>query len=139
MEWIRKLGVKVETDWSGREAVGEPDARKLLEAIRAAGREAAELHQAFEVHCRDWERRQHEAGELEFQRFIGEVLTQQRTSVLGTDYAYYGGQTTLAQPLGGAAYSEANDVAAAARESFAQREPRKTFDEFEKRWRKGKR
>ena len=42
-------------------------------------------------------------------------------------------------PVGGGVYAEANRAATEARDAFAQRNPRKSFEQFEKKWKKGRR
>lgn len=97
------------------------------------------MQESYERYCADWAMRQRLAGETAFELFLGEALEGQHTKPLPDGYAYYGGMSSLPQPLGGQAYAEANSAAAEAREAFAQREPRKSFDVFEKRWKKGRR
>ncbi len=136
--WASRLGIKLERDWAARECVPESGASQIVEEIRTAGREAAELHQAYELYSQDWQRRQHEAGESAFQDFLGAALDQQRTSVLETGYAYMGGVDRIAQPLGGAVYTQGNQAAAEAREAFAQHERKLSFDEFKRKRSKGR-
>jgi hypothetical protein len=137
--WADKLSVTIQHDWSGRPAITEEDATRLLGAIREAGRQAAELQRAYELYESDWKRRQHEEAEAEFQRFIVQALEEQRAAVPSSEYAYYGGAAQLAVPFGGAVYTAANEVASAVRAEFAQREPLQSLDQFERRWKKGRR
>jgi hypothetical protein len=116
--WASRLGIKLERDWAARECVPESGASQIVEEIRTAGREAAELHQAYE-HSQDWQRRQHEAGESAFQDFLGAALDQQRTS---------------RRPV----YTQGNQAAAEAREAFAQHERKLSFDEFKRKRSKGR-
>jgi hypothetical protein len=137
--WIDRLGIKTETDWAGRLGISEPDARKLIAAVEASGREAAELHEAHARHLEDWGRRQRAAGEAAFSDYIQKALEQQRDKALPDGYAFYGGFDYLHQAVGAGVYSAANQAAAAAREAFADKNPRyQDLYEFEQRWRKGK-
>ena len=134
--WCRRLGVEVRRDWADREAVTDSDAGKIRSEIERVGRESAELHRDFERYETDWRRRKHEAGEQAFQRFVSEALQQQRAKTPGEGYAFYGGWDQIAVPVGGDTYTTANNVAEEARQEFARREPRLSFEQFEKRWRR---
>lgn len=132
--WADRLNIPVAEDWAG---VSDADARKIIAAFTEAARANAELHSAYEDYCRDWERRRRELGEESFQSYLGEALQTQRTSI-PTGFAFMGGLTSIAQPLGGAVYTQANEAAAGARADFERREPRKSLDEFEKSFKKGR-
>ena len=102
------------------------------------GRAAAELHQDYRRYLDDWQRQQHEAGERAFQDHLKAALEHQTSKSLPSGYAYFGGLSSLAQPLGANVYESANGSAQAAREQFEKKNPRQTFDELERRWKKGK-
>lgn len=140
--WMDKLKIKQLEDWSGRPAVAEEDATRVLLAIREAGREHAQLEQAYEIYRQDLERRKHDAGEEAFVANLRKHLANQHSAAARIDengdggYAFYGGLSNTALPIGGAAYTEANEVAAQAREEYARKHPLEDFDTFAKRWRK---
>ena len=81
-------------------AVQEDAAKKILEAIHDARRENAELHEAYQRYLDDWEHQRHDAGEEAFTKAIREALEAQHAKTLPAGYAYYGGWSTLPQPVG---------------------------------------
>ena len=93
---------------------------------------------------KEWQVEQHAVGEKAFQEYLEDALEQQRAGadpdkLTNRGYAYYGGLATLPVPLGGAAYTQANAAAAAAREEFKQKNPPQSFDDFARGWKKRRR
>ena len=138
--WIDKLRIKQLEDWSGRPAVAEQDATRIILAIREAGREHAQLEQDYELFRKNWERQKHDAGEEAFQAHLAKHLEDQRAAATRIDgdetYAFFGGLGATTLPIGGGAYAAANEAAHAAREEYARRHPMEDWDTFAKRWRK---
>jgi hypothetical protein len=137
-QWAARLKLPVGEDWAGRQGIEHSGASKLIAAYTEAGRESAELHRDFQLYEEDWQRRRHAAGEQAFSDFISKSVEQQRVSVPSPDYAYYGGADRLAAPIGSSTYTSANQAAELARQAFEKNEPRLDFDQFAKRWRKGR-
>ena len=133
-----RLGIRPEPDWAERLAISAEAASRVRQAMREAQLAAAELHKAYEAYTSDWKRRQQEAGEAAFQEHLAAEHQHQVEGLQpGGDYAFIGG--SLPQPIGGGAYFRSNQAAAAAREEFAAKEPRLSFDDYErKRFRKGR-
>ena len=134
--WAEKLGLECRRDEVGREWIAAPDGLRIVEEIRRAGREAAELHQAYEAYLEDWDRQQLEVGEEVFQRVL--VNEHQRQAVSTPDsYAFVGNAELLAP--GPRVHEFANREAAAAREAWARKHPRMDFGRFERKWKRGRR
>lgn len=141
--WARELGLKVYEDWGGREALADEDAHRILVAIRGAQQESAELHEAHERYLKEWQAQQHAVGEKAFEEYLVDAVQKQRAAadpdkLANRGYAFYGGLDSLPLPLGGTAYAQANNAAAAARDEFKKKNPPQSFDDFARGWKKKK-
>ena len=139
--WMDRLGIKSHQDWAEREVVEEKDAKRILDAIRDARLESAELHEAHERYLNEWRTQQHAAGEKAFEEYLVDATKQQRASanpdtLASRGYAFYGGLDSLALPVGPGPYTQANNAAAAARAEFEKKNPPQSFEQFEKQWKK---
>lgn len=135
LEWADRLGVKHRTDDSGRECVTERDGRRIIEEIRRAGREAAELHEAFQRYLDQWDEQRRQAGEDAYQRALIEQY-QRQVSTTPQGFAFYGGSDWLGP--GPQARGFANAKAAEARVAWERKNLKLDFDQFEQQWRKGR-
>lgn len=133
LEWADRLGIKRRTDDSGRECVADPDGRRIIEEARLAGREAAELHEAFQRYLDRWDEEWREAGEEAYRGALTEQY-QHQVNTMPKGFAFYGGGDRLGP--GPQARAFANAKAAEARVVWERKNPRMDFNQFEKKWRR---
>ena len=53
IEWADRLGLEHRRDEGQREWIAAPDGRRIIDEVRRVGREAAELHAAYEAYLED--------------------------------------------------------------------------------------
>ena len=139
--WMGRLGIKSHQDWAGRDVVEEKDTKRILDAIRDARLESAELHEGYARYQQEWERQRRDAGEEAFTASLRKAMERQHAMAASppSGYAFYGGLDATALPVGGHVYTEANGAAAEARAEFQRKHPLELFDEFQRHWRKKRR
>jgi hypothetical protein len=137
VEWADRLGLEHRTDESLRECLTEPDGRRIIDEVRRVGREAAELHAAYESYVEDWERQRRQAGEEAFQRGLLSAYQRERSASMPKGYAFVGGSEMLGPSPQTRAF--AGSEAEEARVAWARKHPRMDFEQFEKKWKRGRR
>ena len=137
LEWADRLCLTYHRDDSGREWIAESDGRRIIEEVRRAGREAAELHEAYQRYLDEWDQQRRQAGEDVYQRVLLEEYNRQLAARMPADFAFVGGRERLGP--GPQARAFANSEAQAARVAWERKHPQQTFDQFERKWRKGRR
>ena len=130
--WIDRLGIERLSDWANREAVSDADARRLIAEIQTANEESASLHQNYYAYLDQRERDKRAAGEAAFQVAVNR-LAKEQVEFFNTSAEYAGVTGSLPIPLGGAAFSEANGIAAEEREKYERKHPQLTIEQFGKR------
>src|SRR5215213_9803417 len=95
MEWADRLGLAHHTDESGRACIAEPDGRRIIEEVRRTGREAAELHEAYQRYLDEWDQKRRNAGEEAYQRALLSEHQRERSASMPAGYAFVGGMEWL--------------------------------------------
>ena len=137
IEWADRLGLEHRRDEAQREWIAEPDGRRIIDEVRRVGREAAELHAAYDAYLEDWAQQRREAGEEAFQRALLSQHGRERSASMPAGYAFVGGMERLGPNPQTRAF--ANSEAEEARVAWERKHPRMDFARFEKKWRKGRR
>jgi hypothetical protein len=132
--WVRQVRGKIEHDGAGRPVVSLTTADKALEAFQEHAAESARLQSEYDAYLRERQQQLDTVAEDAFQRAGAAQLQREHQAMRDSSTIWVGLPLTIS-PAGRSIVRRATEEA---RERFEREHPLQTFEEFEKKWRKGR-